>query len=68
MSAWAESALMAVAISARCWSVEAFAWMRLLMQLRAVCMPARADETRSAGGLPVTVVELGFRHCALFGS
>jgi hypothetical protein len=68
VSVWAESALMAALISARCGSVEVLAWMRLLMQLRAVCMPARADETRSAGGLPVAVLELEFRHCALFGS
>jgi hypothetical protein len=34
----------------------------------AMCMPARVDETRSAVGLPITVLEGRLRHCALFGS
>jgi hypothetical protein len=34
----------------------------------AMCMPARVDETRSAGGLPITVLEGRLRHCPLFGS
>jgi hypothetical protein len=42
-------------------------WTKMLMHWIAMCMPARVDETRSAGGVPTTVLELELRHWALSG-
>jgi hypothetical protein len=42
-------------------------WTKVLMHWIAMCMPARVDETRSAGGVPTTVLELELRHWALSG-